>query len=269
MSSVIAFREILTVISEDRSVAQRETACPTSHSELIRWFKEKSPFRLGSGFSEGSGDLFTASTWGVNVSKKDVFLAFLSSLLGPYTRPKGMRGTPYCSISRREGNYLGSRWLLETHGHTLLKTYQYWSHHQSVCPRWNQIETTAASGKTSGPQKSNLQRKRAGETVSAAILLTGTAHGKYRGTSSKQPLVFEEVGKFASILTSKASRCLFPTWESDGTKAVYIVTYSSAGLCCGVHWAALWYCTLLNKSILIVMLRNLHSFYSLMFPTRL
>lgn len=94
MSSVIAFREILTVISEDRSVAQRETACPTSHSQLSRWFKEKSPFRLASGLSGGSGDPFTASTWGGNVSKKDVFLAFLSSLLGPWTRPKGMRGTP-------------------------------------------------------------------------------------------------------------------------------------------------------------------------------
>lgn len=89
---------------------------------------------------------------------------------------------------------------------------------------------TAASGKTSGPQKSNLQRKRAGKTVSAAVLLTGTAHGKYRGTSGKQQLVFEEVRKFSSILTSKASRCLFPTWESDGTKAVYKVTYSSTGL---------------------------------------
>lgn len=258
MSSVMVFREILTVISEDSSVDQRETACPTSHSEFIRWFKEKSPFRLASGLSGGSGDLFAASTWGGNVSKKDIFLAFLGSLLGPCTRPKGMRGSPCCSVSRREGNYVGSRWLPEFHGHTLLKTYQYWSHHRSECPRWNQTETTAASGKTSGPQKSNLQRKRVGETVSAAILLPGTAQGKYRGTSGKRQLVFEQVRKFSSILTSKASRGLFPTRKSDGRKAVYIVTYSSTGLCCGVHWAALLYLTLVNKSILIVMLRNIH-----------
>lgn len=203
MSSVMVFREILTVISGDSSVDQRKTACPTSHSEFIRWFKEKSPFRLASGLSGGSGDLFAASTWGGNVSKKDVFLAFLGSLLGPCTRPKGMRGTPCCSVSKREGNYVGSRWLPEFHGHTLLKTYQYWFHHRSECPQWNQTETTAASGKTSGPQKSNLQRKRVGETVSVAILLPGTAQGNTEGPPASGSLDASKLGNFHQYLLPK------------------------------------------------------------------